>query len=97
MSEIERVDAWLATGEPLDDTTARIIAGWHHGGQASALYSFVSTGNVTTKAIEEIAKTIWVQREQEPTDLPALFALNTYFLKHRDQGPQPDWNERTSY
>lgn len=49
MTEDERV----ATGKPLDDTTARIIAAFWHGGMKSGLYSFVSTGFVSHTALAE--------------------------------------------
>jgi len=97
MSDWERINIWLDSGEPLDDTTARMIAERFHGGQGSALYSFVSTGCVTTDAIVEVRAQIWKDRIDEPINLDSLYPLQAYLQRHKNQPAQPGWNERTSY
>ena len=78
MTEVERVNAWLATDRALDDTTARIIAGWWHGGMSSGLYSFISTGFISHKALGEVE---WELKTAPVDEIPALEALAKYFRK----------------
>lgn len=99
MSENDKVAAFLATRKPLDDRTARIIAGWWHNGQSSALYSFASCGNVTTAAINEALKNIdQCIHRGAVRELPALRKLLAYLRSHRTQkGAQEGWDKRTAY
>lgn len=78
MTEQERVNAWLATGKPLDDTTARIIAAWWYGGMGSALYSFVSTGFVSHEALNEVEREL---KTAGTDQIDALEALAKYFRR----------------
>jgi hypothetical protein len=52
MSIDRAVEAHIAEGLPLDEDYARVVAGWWHGGQSSALYAFASSGHAEKWAME---------------------------------------------
>lgn len=96
----EVVREWEAEGkaEPIDDTTARMIASQWHGGQASEFYSFASTGRIDKDGLTaEMDQNI---REVDPNDdiaAGALEALIDYFTKHGDRDVQEGWHGYTKW
>src|SRR5579872_2531555 len=50
----EGIQAAVTEGRPIDDRTARYIAGQLHGGQSSALYSLASSGAVRSEVFAEL-------------------------------------------
>ncbi len=45
MNVDRQVEAIIAARIPLGEVEARVVAGWWHGGQSSALYAFASSGH----------------------------------------------------
>lgn len=87
----------------ISDAAARVIAGWWHGGQASALYSFASCGAIDRRRLADEYVPLYVGLPEFSFDRLALDYLGTYWL-HTDgldeqgnRGPVPDWIERTRW
>jgi len=56
----------------IEEQTARVVAGWWHGGQWSALYSFASAGVIRSDLLDEIREDI--RQNPDAVDLAALLA-----------------------
>lgn len=78
-------------GRPIDDRTARYIAGQLHGGQASGLYAFAATGAITDRAMSELVSERAVQ---EPAVQVWIDALIAYCAGRPDTGPVVGWVEQ---
>jgi antirestriction protein len=79
----------------IDDTTARRIAAQLHGGQASALYSLASSGNIDEERVyREIAAEY--QSNYDPAVRAWLNWLGTYCLRREHKGPVTGWYELTA-
>lgn len=81
----------------IDHTTARIIASRYHGGQASALYSFQSTGRIDLDALQgemlrNVTEFIADAEAQEE-----LEALALYFGAEGEREAVPYWHESTAW
>jgi hypothetical protein len=76
---------------PITETEAREIASQWHSGQWSALYSFSSSGKVSTDAITETKDTLKDARETEKSteeyfrDIQELKSLLAYLLQFKEQ------------
>lgn len=93
MSDTDRIrdalDA-LETGQTVDQSTARLIASQWHGGQASALYAFSSSGYVDRSSIvAELARCAVFADigDDVETDRRALDALRAFVLASDDDSP----------
>lgn len=76
----------------LDDLGARIVASWWHGGQSTALYSFVSTGAISDDLLWEIGKCDTGGLTAE--DLFTLAALARYVETNLTARPPVDgWSD----
>lgn len=89
----------------ITDGQARRIAGEWHGGMSSALYSFVSTGTITDRAILEVDAEIRHLRSQQEDlqrsmysrqSMRDLKALQAYLEAHGERLTQPDWHRHWS-
>jgi hypothetical protein len=96
-------DAWviergiavtLREGRDIDDRVARYIASQLHEGQASALYSLTSTGNIEEPRIhDELTKDF----DQQPEQIKRwINALGFYCLGREDKGPVEGWSQRAA-
>ncbi|MDI9934738.1 hypothetical protein QM806_04615 [Rhodococcus sp. IEGM 1351] len=65
-----------AQDRPINDAAARMIASQWHNGQASAMYSFVSTGEITPEFVYELGDTL--ASIEEPERRQHLRALVDY-------------------
>jgi len=75
----------------IDDRIALYIAGQLHGGQASALYSLASTGNITEDTVyHELYADL---EDQTPQVASWVEALRTYCQARPDKGPVRGWVE----
>lgn len=81
----------------ITDTTARVIASQHHGGQSSALYSFSSTGRIDIDGMS--AELMQSAREyEEDTEVTThLEALASYVLHHGEREAVEGWHQTTSW
>jgi hypothetical protein len=83
----------MGQGVEIDDATARVIVSLYHAGQASASYSFASTGNISDPTD--------VYRECFPGDYNSLTwdeqavanMLGTYLVNRADRGPVAGWSK----
>lgn len=74
------------SGYPITDGQARVIAAGWHGGQASAMYRFVSTGSIHGDLVDEI-------RRDMGLNVPELEALLAYVERVGERGPVADWSD----
>lgn len=80
-----------AEGREIDDLTARVIASQWHGGQASALYAFASSGAITHADVwGEVAGDY---ASASAFDRRALDCLGTYLLHAGQRGPVRGWSD----
>jgi hypothetical protein len=85
--EVRRADF---TDEPINDACARMIAAQWHGGQATAMCSFATTGAITPALYDEVDRE--VHAHWNTFDGPILKALG-YYIQHRgERGPVPGWS-----
>lgn len=78
-------------GKGISELQAKVIASQWHGGQASALYSFASTGAINDEAIRgELYQTLKDQKPFSQDDL-ALQALTNFIISRGSRGPQSEW------
>lgn len=92
---IERgIAAALREHRDIDDRTARYIASQLHEGQASALYSFASNGNIEEPCVhDELTQDF----DQQPETIKRWINwLGTYCLEREDKGPVEGWAERAA-
>lgn len=87
----ESIEAAVSEGRPIDDRTARYIAGQLHGGQSSALYALASGGAVLPEVFAEL--------DQDRTEQPAavrgwLACLTVYCAVRGESGPIAGWAEQ---
>lgn len=87
----EGIDAAVTEGRPIDDRTARYIAGQLHGGQGSALYALASSGAIDERVFNEL--------DQDRTERPAvirswLSCLTIYCASRSERGPVDGWVEQ---
>lgn len=89
------IDASIEMEEIIDSATARMIASQLHGGMASDLYSFSSTGAISKGLLTEIERAYEEFMEDEPT-LRKIVFLSTY-VAHRyatgDRGAKEGWHK----
>ncbi|ETT24270.1 hypothetical protein RAJCM14343_4762 [Rhodococcus aetherivorans] len=74
----------------ISDAAARVIASQWHGGQASDLYSFVSTGEISDGIQIELAREI---ADAEEPDRDHLAALSRYLMNREDTGAVEGWSD----
>lgn len=80
-------------GQVITDLQAKVIANAWHGGQASALYSLTSTGNLNGGDLfGEIggSATVRINHPDFPADLNALYA---YVQAYSPRGPVDGWSD----
>lgn len=79
----------------ISDRLARIIASQYHGGQASDLYSFVSTGAIGERIEAEISGCYAIARfvEEDQRAMDILEALMDYVGYHGERGPVEGWHD----
>jgi antirestriction protein len=88
------IEAAVQDERPIDDRTARYIAGQLHGGQASALYSLASTGNIIEDTVyHELYEDL---EAQTPEVASWVEALRAYCLAREDKGPVRGWAENAA-
>lgn len=87
----EGIEAAVRDGRPIDDRTARYIAGQLHGGQASALYALASSGAIQVEVFEEMDR----DRTQQSAQVRTWLAGLTVYCGFRgESGPVADWAEQ---
>lgn len=74
----------------ITDAAARVIASQWHDGQASDLYSFVSTGAIGDGVQIELARAI---AEADEADRDRLAALSRYLMNREDTSAQENWSD----
>ena len=79
------IRAAIVSGGIIDDVTARLIASQWHGGQATALCSFATTGAITEDLLDEI-------ESETETESEELAALHEYVEYHSIRGPVAGWS-----
>jgi antirestriction protein len=83
------IEAARAEDREVDDAVARCIAGQLHGGQASALYSFVTTGSLEHERLDdELAR---LYRDPNPRVAEWASVLGIYALHREHKGPVDGW------
>ncbi len=88
------IEAAALEERPIDDRTARYIAGQLHGGQVSALYSLASTGNIIEDTVyHELYEDL---EAQTPEVASWVEALRTYCQARPDKGRVQDWAEHAA-
>jgi antirestriction protein len=85
------IEAARAEDREVDDGVARCIAAQLHGGQDTALYSFVSTGNLEDERLDN--ELLELYRSPDPRILEWASVLGTYALHREDRGPVNGWHE----
>lgn len=89
---IERgIEAAAREDRNIDDRTAHYIAAQLHEGQASALYSLASTGNISPDIHDELTRDFDQQTERVRN---WINWFGTYCMDRADHGPLEGWNER---
>ena len=82
--------------EVISDLEARQIAADWHGGQASAMYSFVSTGAISPDLVGEIKREIEnCQKNGDTTEQNRLSQLLTHVNVHGGSDPVESWSDLT--
>jgi hypothetical protein len=86
---------WEARAEDAEiaDDIARMIAARYHGGQASAFYSFVSTGAIDPERLQAEFVGTYNGSAMMPRDREWLDFLGTYWLQAGERGPVDGWLE----
>lgn len=88
------VEMALLERRNVSDSGARVIASQWHGGQASDLYSFASTGYIGESLLDEIRREIQTAAEQGLSDSVAhLIALEQYVEGRGDTGEVAQWSQ----
>lgn len=85
-----------STDKPfINDATARMIASQLHGGQASELYSFTSTGAVSTDLAAEIQREVDDEKHSDETREWADQLLQYFIRRLMDDEVEPveGWNK----
>ena len=99
-SDEERIKLAIAeAGEEgtIDATTARIIASQYHGGQASSLYSFASTGRIDPGGLgNELDQNVF-EFHEDPEALDELTALLKYFVESGEREVVEGWHAATKW
>lgn len=80
---------WQA-GHPISDGQARVIAAGWHGGQASPLYSFASTGAIRPSVLSEVERERDHAAGTEYTE--ELDALLGYLQRVGNREPVRGWS-----
>jgi antirestriction protein len=83
------IEAARAADREVDDATARLIASQVHGGQASALYSLASTGNLADDRLEGELRELYQSRDPRVRDWASV--LGTYALHREHRGLVDGW------
>jgi hypothetical protein len=78
------------TDEHINDACARMIASHWHGGQATSMYSFASTGAIDANLIEEVRREL--AATDEAVDRITLMALGYYVQVVGERGAQDGWS-----
>lgn len=98
LAALQRLEAsnW---DDHLTDTEARLIASRRHGGQASAMYSFCSSGAID---LEELTLELRLETDialanNEQDDALAVEALWKYVDAKGDRPPVEGWHESTRW
>lgn len=76
----------------VNDTTARMIASQHHGGQWSAMYSFSSCGAISLDALRDELAMSYAEHVTDEPERTKLDHLILYLLEHGDRGPVDGWS-----
>lgn len=81
----------------IDATTARIIASRYHGGQASALYSFQSTGRIDPCGLgPELDRNVF-EFYEDPEAMDEINALLKYFVETGAREVVDGWHDATKW
>lgn len=87
----EGIAAAVREGRPIDNRTARYIAGQLHGGQASALYALASSGAIQPEVFAEMDQ----DRTEQPEQTRIWLASLTVYCAFRGaSGPIDGWVEQ---
>lgn len=87
----EGIEAAVREARPIDDRTARYIAGQLHGGQVSALYALASSGAVLAEVFNEMD----MGRAEQPEQVRVWLASLTVYCAFRgESGPVARWVEQ---
>ena len=79
----------------INDTAAKLIAGFLHEGQASSFYSLASSGAVDYEGVAAEIHRDYVN-PRTPTWMKTwLNHLGTYAVEHAGRGMVPGWHELT--
>ena len=95
MNDMDKVKAEVQAKwgrEEISDACARVIASWHHGGQATQGYAFVSTGAISDPSAlwRELFLDCYPQMSrQERLDADMV---GTYLNHHGPRGPVDGWS-----
>ncbi|ABD10263.1 hypothetical protein ThrDRAFT_00236 [Frankia casuarinae] len=88
------IEAAAQEERPIDDRTARYIAGQLHGGQVSALYSLASTGNIIE---DTVYHELYEDLESHTPEVASwVEALRAYCQARPDKGPVRGWTEHAA-
>lgn len=68
------IESVILDDRPIDNRTARYIAGQLHGGQGSALYALASNGEITDRVMTELVEERAVQSSGVQEWIDALIA-----------------------
>ena len=90
------IDEAQRDGREISDKTARIIAAQWHGGQASDLYAFVSTGAIAPDMWQRELLAVY-NRHADIDGREQLDWLGTYLTHHGPREPVAHWSLLTSY
>jgi Antirestriction protein (ArdA) len=82
------IEAARAEDREVDDAVARAIAAQLHGGQHSALYTFVSTGNLDDERLEAELRAV---PESQERVVERASVLGTYALHREHRDPVDGW------
>lgn len=99
MSDEQKLYEYLVSlpkGHLIDDHAARVIANMWHGGQASAVYAFVSTGTIDRDGMlaeldRELGDVPWHQIT--PEERENMLALRKYVERHGDRDQVAGWSD----
>lgn len=78
-------------GVPIDHAAARMIAAMLHDGQASATYSFASTGAIDEDRLLSEMLTTFVHPDTEPDVKQWIDKFAQYMTSREDKGAQEGW------
>lgn len=87
----EGIEGATTEGRPIDNRTARYIAGQLHGGQASALYALASSGAIQPEVFDELDRD---RVQQTPNVRRWIACLSVYCASRDNDDAIADWIEQ---